>query len=59
MALVTILALVTLFLTRHRASLTAVLTGHANGVNSVAWSPDGKTLATGSNDTTIRLWTVS
>ncbi len=33
-----------------------VLTGHTDVVNSVAWSPDGGHLATGSCDATVRLW---
>ncbi|MCI0387863.1 MAG: AAA family ATPase [Acidobacteria bacterium] len=32
------------------------LHGHKEGINSVAVSPDGKTLATGGNDKTIWLW---
>jgi WD40 repeat protein len=36
-----------------------VQTGHAGSVHSVAWSPDGKTLASGSPDHTIKLWDAS
>ncbi len=32
------------------------LEGHSNGVLSVAFSPDGKTIASGSADNTIKLW---
>ncbi|MBI3248811.1 MAG: WD40 repeat domain-containing protein [Deltaproteobacteria bacterium] len=37
----------------------AVLRGHTNIVRSVAFSPDGSTLTTGSEDRTIRLWDVA
>jgi WD40 repeat protein len=32
------------------------LNGHAGGVFSVAWSPDGTRLASGSGDRTIKIW---
>ncbi|MBN3868918.1 MAG: hypothetical protein HWQ23_00830 [Nostoc sp. JL33] len=34
------------------------LTGHSNGVNSIVFSRDGKTLVSGGQDKTIKLWEV-
>ena len=34
----------------------ALLTGHTGRINSISFSPDGHTLASGSSDNTVRLW---
>ena len=35
-----------------------MLQGHTSEVWSVAWSPDGQTLASGSTDETIKFWDI-
>ena len=38
------------------SDLRAILEGHADWVSAVAFSPDGKSVLTGSNDNTAILW---
>src|SRR5262249_8780783 len=41
---------------RATLKLTATLKGHAKNIITESFSPEGKTIATGSEDGTVRLW---
>jgi serine/threonine-protein kinase len=40
-------------------TVRASLVGHSDEVRSIAWSPDGNRLASGSLDTTVRIWNIA
>ncbi|MBW4575960.1 MAG: serine/threonine protein kinase, partial [Aphanothece sp. CMT-3BRIN-NPC111] len=40
-------------------ALATTLSGHSNWVHSVAFSPDGQSLASGSDDKTLKIWDVA
>jgi WD40 repeat protein/serine/threonine protein kinase len=47
------------YLQRQGQQELRVLKGHTSGVSQVAYSPDGRRLASGSSDNTVKIWDVS
>ena len=41
------------------SSSLIILQGHSNSVYSVAFSPDGKSLVSGSGDNTVKVWNLT
>ena len=48
-----------LFRAMQASQLQRIFSGHTDGINDIAISPDGRTLATVSQDTDIKLWDVA
>jgi len=51
-----VISIETIGIDRHGGNLPMMLIGHEASVNSIAYSPDGLLLISGSDDGTVRLW---